>query len=96
MPKVGCFWSGLFKSSNCLFPWAARETGKCSFFWHSNSYFSISASALEEITVLWWLPGRAMLPGSQPLCWASLGGFPARGPTRLSPGFVRPAMSHPC
>lgn len=31
MPKVGCFWPGLFKSSNCLFPWAARETGKCSF-----------------------------------------------------------------
>lgn len=28
MPKVGCFWPGLFKSSNCLFPWAARETGK--------------------------------------------------------------------
>lgn len=32
MPKVGCFWPGLFKSSNCLFPWAARETGKCSSF----------------------------------------------------------------
>lgn len=32
MPKVGCFWPGLFKSSNCLFPWAARETGKRSSF----------------------------------------------------------------
>lgn len=43
MPKVGCFWSGLFKSSNCLFPWAARETGKCSFFFGTVIHILVSA-----------------------------------------------------
>lgn len=49
MPKVGCFWPGLFKSSNCLFPWAAGETGKCSFFLLCNSHFSMGESELEGI-----------------------------------------------
>lgn len=44
MPKVGCFWPGLFKSSNCLFSWAARETGKCSFLPYK-SHFSVGVGA---------------------------------------------------
>lgn len=46
MPKVGCFWPGLFKSSNCLFPWAARETGKCSSSCAA-IHISVSESELE-------------------------------------------------
>lgn len=46
MPKVGCFWPGLFKSSNCLFPWAARETGKRSSFCAA-IHISVPESELE-------------------------------------------------
>lgn len=46
MPKVGCFWPGLFKSSNCLFPWAARETGKRSSFCAA-IHISVPESGLE-------------------------------------------------
>lgn len=85
MPKVGCFWPGLFKSSNCLFPWAARETGKCSSFRHGNSHFYVREKELEEITAspLAMAASTAAIMGCAAwLCrlqgWVLIRGFPTR------------------
>lgn len=78
MPKVGCFWPGLFKSSNCLFPWAARETGKCSFFC---SAIHISVWENQSWRGLQHPPSPRHLVGCAAwLCkcqgWSLFGGFP--------------------
>ena len=93
MPKVGCFWPGLFKSSNCLFPWAAGETGKCSFLQH-NSHFRTGESGLGEMAA----PSAGTAPAlgcAAPLCRALLGGFLPRGSPRVSSRLDCSATSHP-
>lgn len=103
MPKVGCFWPGLFKSSNCLFPWAAKETGKCSFFalQVTFQYQTVRAGGDHGIPPLPTAAGIAPVVGCATwFCklqgWALLGGFPPGGFPWSSSRFVCSATPHPC